>query len=112
MTPFIIGLILLTNAERVAPLKVDPVLMQRAQVRAQFLCDNNQWSHDGWLKSFTGYSGWLGENLAKNFPDATSTNAALMASPTHEANIVASHFHKLGFAHAASCNLTVELFAS
>jgi uncharacterized protein YkwD len=116
---FILSLIILTNSARISPLKVDADLNKRAQTRAEFLCRKNQWSHDGWKDSFVGTSSpyiarFIGENLARNYTDATSTQNAWMASPTHKTNIVSTNYKYVGFGHVASttCNLTVGLFRS
>ena len=109
---FILTLIMLTNSVHVQPVKVDPILVKRAEVRAKYLCDKNQWSHDGWLDSFKGLNGVFGENLAKDYDSATSTFQAWLNSPTHKANLVNLHFTKIGIARYATstCNRTVELF--
>mgnify|MGYP001609892734 CR=1 FL=1 len=112
MTSFIIALLMFSNAERVTPLQYDTALAQRAQIRAEQLCETKQWSHDGWRDSFKGYSGYWGENLARNFDSATSTHKALMKSPTHKANIVKDKYAIIGIGRSEKCNLTVELFAS
>ncbi len=107
----LIALYMMINSERSTYLTLDPVLSNRAELRAEYLCAHNQWSHDGWLTSFKGIeASYEGENLAKGFKDATSTNQALMASPTHKGNIVNWHYWKVGLGQA--CGITVELFKS
>lgn len=105
---------MLINAERVQPLTYDPILAERAELRADFLCKSGQWSHDGWKASFSGLGGKLwGENLAKDFGNDTATHKALMKSPTHRANIVKEKYHRVGIGKS-SCrgkNITVELFS-
>jgi uncharacterized protein YkwD len=118
MTPLIIALLLLTNQARTTPLTYDTDLSARAQTRAEQLCTDRQWSHDGWKAAFEGYSGYVAENLAK-FPvvkkqtdlqRATAIQTALMASPTHKANIVDQKFNSVGIGTA--CDVTVYLFWS
>lgn len=102
---------MLINAERQIPLVVDKELTYRAEQRAVQLCKDKQWSHDGWKNSFKGMnSKFLGENLARNFNDATSTHKALMNSPTHKANLVRKEYKYVGI--GKSCNITVQLFKS
>lgn len=103
-------LIALTNASRSVPLTVDAELTKRAQARADLLCKTGQWSHAGWTDSFKGLP-WKygGENLAKGFSSAAGIHAALMASPTHHANIVSKNYTRIGVGIGV-CNLQVELF--
>ncbi len=104
------SLLLLINLSRQTPLYVDPVLMERAQTRAEYLCAHAQWSHEGWTSSFAGMGGYVGENLATGFSDATSTHQAFMASPTHRANILNPRYSHVGIGEA--CGIHVELFRS
>lgn len=105
-----IELLLLMNLVRTSPLIENPVLSERAEARAEYLCEIGQWSHDGFKESFDGFGGYVGENLAKGFDSATSTHEALMASPTHRANILKAEYRQVGIGEA--CGITVELFAS
>lgn len=100
---------MLTNAQRAVPLHVDSKLSLDAHKRVEFLCATGIWSHAGFQSFMPSYGGWIGENLAKGFPDATSTVAALVASPTHYANIVDTNYKRIGVAH--DCGITVELFS-
>ena len=103
-------LLILINSVRLKPLVENPVLTQRAQVRAEYLCTHT-FSHDGWKKSFIGLGGgYQGENLAKDFPNDLSAHNALMASPFHKANIVKKEYKKIGIGRA--CGIIVELFSS
>lgn len=108
----LVALLLLTNSDRAAahlpPLTRSAQLSEIAQSRAVYLC-NHAFSHAGWEDWFTDVSGYIGENLAKGFPDATSTDAALMASPTHRANILGAHYRHVGIGSA--CGVTVEAFS-
>ncbi len=109
MITTLIAFTLLANSARVTPLTPSIDLSQRAQVRAEYLCEHNQWSHDGWQKSFEGVAEkWRGENLAKGFADATSTETAWMASPSHRANLLNPYYKQVGIGQA--CDITVELF--
>lgn len=116
MTPLIITLLLLTNQARTTPLTIDTDLSARATVRAEQLCRDKQWSHDGWKESFKNYgNGMAAENLAKTPVEkwtdkqrATAMQKALMASPTHKANIVNKDFTRIGIGTA--CDIVVYLF--
>jgi len=119
-TAIIIAMLLLTNADRATvphlqPLVYSADISQRAQSRAQYLC-THPFSHgtygtpSEWTNWMQGISGYIGENLAEGFPDATSTNAALMASPEHRDNILDVHYSRIGIGNA--CGVTVEEFAS
>lgn len=103
----ILSILFLINTARTSPLVVDKDLSLRAQNRAEYLC-TRPFSHDGWTDWFKGRYGHLGENLAKDFPNATSTHEALMNSPSHKANIVSPDYTKVGVGFA--CNITIELF--
>lgn len=105
---FTLGLLMLINAERAQPLTLDPVLTAKAQGRAEFLCDH-PFSHDGWRAWVQDVPGYSGENLAKGFKTRKATHAALMASPTHAANITSAKYSRIGI--AKRCGITVEIFA-
>ena len=113
MAPVIITLVVLANLARVgtaAPLEHDYILSQKAHVRAEQLCKTGQWSHEGWVKSFSGTKyNYLGENLAKNFPRLEDAHAGFMNSSSHRANILNQNFQKMGVGFA-SCGMYVELF--
>lgn len=108
----------MTNQARTTPLTYDTDLADRAQVRAEQLCATKQWSHTGWKDAFKGLGGFQGENLAKyevskrqtDKARATAIQKALMASPTHKANIVNEKFTRIGIGTA--CDVTVYLFWS
>jgi uncharacterized protein YkwD len=106
-------LVLLMNAARadarVPPLVEDPALQARAQARAERLCADQQFTHDGYEGAYKGLTyRWKGENLAKGHRDARSVHAQLMASPGHRANILRREFNAVGIGSA--CDITVELF--
>lgn len=105
----ILTLLVLMNMVRPHALIEDKVLDQRAQVRAEYLCAQQQWSHAGWLTSFKGIKyTYAGENLAKDFASTSQEFNAFMASPTHRANIVKPQYKHVGFGHA--CTIDVTLF--
>src|SRR4051794_7706942 len=100
----LVSFVLLANAVRHQALVPDLELSRRAEARAELLCATGQWSHAGWIKSFDGLAySYAGENLAKGFTDASSTEAAWLASPTHRANILNPHYAKMGIGQ--SCNI-------
>ncbi len=112
-TSFVASLVMLLNAARadmhVPPFHEDPILSGRAQQRAEFLCANHQFSHDGWETAFRGSPyGWTGENLALGYQEPRAVHGQLMNSPGHRANILKREFRAVGVGHA--CNITVELF--
>jgi len=98
-----------TNRERannnLGPLTLSDQLDKAASLKAQDMFVNNYWAHE----SPTGVTPWkwladvdysydvAGENLAKNFPDASSTVSAWMASPTHRANVLGDKYTQVGF---------------
>jgi len=47
---------------RVEPLIKNIDLNHRAQIRAEYLCKNNQWSHLNWESSFGSKYEYIGEN--------------------------------------------------
>jgi uncharacterized protein YkwD len=110
---FVAALVMLMNAARadvhVPPFREDPILSDRAQQRAEFLCANRQFSHDGWQAAFRGSPyGWSGENLAMGHQEPRAVHGQLMGSPGHRANILKPQFRAVGVGHA--CSITVELF--
>ena len=102
---------LLVNALRGEPLVRHEVLDTRAQIRADFLCENNQWSHDGWLDSFNGIEyGEAGENLAMGFDQEFPMVFAWMNSRLHHNNIVNPVYKYTGIAEG-ECGKVVHLFS-
>ena len=110
---FVAALVMLMNASRadvhVPAVQEDPILSGRAQQRAEMLCANHQFSHDGYQLAFRGspYS-WTGENLALGDQEPRAVHGLLMNSAPHRANILKPQFRAVGIGHA--CNITVELF--
>lgn len=97
------------NLVRSQPLIETPLLDNRAQIRAEQLCADNQWSHEGWLDSFKGIPfTYAGENLDRDFASELEAFNALMKSPVHKKNIISPHYTTVGIGH--SCGITVVLF--
>lgn len=94
-------LIQMTNRDRapMAPLVEDSALDTAAQSRARYICSNG-FSHDGWQGAFgrLPYT-HIGENLARNYMNATFTERALMNSPEHKANILDPLYTDIGVAY-------------
>jgi uncharacterized protein YkwD len=112
MIETLIAFTLLMNAERATPLKPDLVLTERAAIRAEYLCVNKQWSHDGWMTSFKGLKVKIaGENLARKFTSNEAAHKALMQSRLHRGNIVNPYHEKIGVAKG-SCGVLVQLFSN
>lgn len=99
-----------TNGERVSQklptLSLNDALSKAAYMKAQDMLKQQYWAHEApdgttpwaWFAR-VGYNyAYAGENLAKNFPTADSTVAAWMASSSHRANILNSHYTDVGFA--------------
>jgi uncharacterized protein YkwD len=110
---FVAALVMLINAARVdaavPALVADPTLSARAQQRAETLCANRQFSHDGYEAAFRGSPyNRIGENLAMGLQDPRAVHRQLMNSPGHRANLLRREFRAIGIGHA--CTITVELF--
>lgn len=99
-----------TNEERdkagLEPLALNKQLTQAAELKAEDMIENDYWAHvspDGitpwkWYKD-AGYEYSIaGENLAKNYPSASATVAAWMASEAHRENVLRGEFDDVGFA--------------
>ncbi len=102
----------LTNSERtannIASLKLNPILSEAAQLKADDMVKNGYFAHTSptgvtpwhWL-DIVGYKyNYAGENLAVNFTETADVTAAWMKSPTHRANIVKSAYTEMGSAIA------------
>ena len=96
------------QANELVPLAVNPKLNQAAQLKAQDMFRYDYWAHTSprgvepwkWLGD-VGYTYSIaGENLAKNYPTATATVDAWMASESHRANILNDRYTEVGFAVA------------
>lgn len=92
--------------EELAPLTVNPTLNQAAELKANDMLANDYWAHTSpsgvtpwhWLETVDYAYAQAGENLAKNYPNASATVDAWMSSPTHRANIMNENFTEVGFA--------------
>lgn len=98
----------LTNVQReqngLSDLTDDPVLDGAALKKGQDMLAKGYWAHvapDGtqpWAFFIAaGYNyQYAGENLARDFPDASSAVAAWMASPTHRENMLSPNYKDIG----------------
>jgi uncharacterized protein YkwD len=100
----------LISALHGVPFEHDAILTERAEARAEYLCESGQWSHDHWLESFDGirYS-WAGENLAKGYTDPVEVVMAWVRSPAHFTTIINKNFTHAGIG-IGSCGVIVNLF--
>lgn len=100
----------ITNGKRadngLSGLVENPTLSAAAQSKAADMLNKNYWAHvspDGvepWT-FFTnaGYSyRYAGENLARDFSNASAAVDAWMASPTHKENILSPKYQEIGIA--------------
>ena len=106
-------IVALTNGKRaqsgLAALSFNSQLSQAAASKAQDMYAADYWAHNSpsgktpW--SFISASGYrylyAGENLARDFSDASSVVDAWMASPSHRSNILDDHFREIGVAVAS-----------
>ena len=100
----------MTNVDRAkenkAPLVINPLLENAAQMKASDMVAKNYFAHTSpegltpwhWFKK-AGYSfSYAGENLAVGFSESEEVNNGWLNSPTHKANIVDEHFTEIGIA--------------
>ena len=106
-------IVALTNGKRaqsgLAALSFNAQLSQAASAKAQDMYAADYWAHNSpsgktpW--SFISASGYrylyAGENLARDFSDASSVVEAWMASPSHRSNMLDDHFKEIGVAVAS-----------
>lgn len=108
------------NAERIAAglpaLTLDPSLVTVARMRSSDMAARSYFSHtspDGqtafaMLDQMGIPYSWAGENLARNnYPLAETVAVAirdLMASPSHQANILSPHYTRVGVGYAGDGN--------
>lgn len=94
----------LSNKERNGKLKWNDCMAKQAEKRAKYIVANNYIEHEG-LDGKLQYPdmiekcfAWIesGENLAAYFDSSATAHEALMASPTHKANIMSPKFHQMG----------------
>lgn len=100
----------LTNSERqklgLPLLRENQELDKAATAKAQNMFSENYWAHYApsgktpWdFITGSGYRfSYAGENLARNFYSSPDVVSAWMASPSHKANIVNSHYQDIGLA--------------
>jgi uncharacterized YkwD family protein len=98
----------LVNVERqkngLAPLTLDPAISNVARIKSKDMSDNNYFAHqsptygsaaDMLTQHGIRYTAW-GENIAAGQRTPEEVVNAWMNSPGHRANILASHFTKIG----------------
>jgi hypothetical protein len=102
----------LVNADRsavhVQKLTVSPLLTEAARLKAEDMAKNAYFAHTSpagvtpwfWIRNVGYRFGAAGENLAVHYNDSEAVNAALMASPSHRANILNNTFTEVGIATA------------
>lgn len=102
----------LTNQSRASNnqpvLVVNPVLQTVAQMKANDMATKSYFAHTSpegltpwyWFKKAGYVFSYAGENLAVNFKETQDVENALLASPTHRANILDPHFTEIGIATA------------
>lgn len=76
-------------------------LENSAQARADFLCNENKWSHDGWVDSLAVYKTTavkVGENLqyGSQYQTPRTIVEGWANSPTHNANMLDSVYTEQG----------------
>lgn len=103
-------IVALSNVERekngLTALPENPLLQQAAQAKAADMLASDYWAH----YSPSGKSPWVfitsagykyvyaGENLARDFEDASDVVQAWMNSPSHRANLLDRNFKEIGVA--------------
>lgn len=100
----------LTNAQRsklgLAPLTFNRQLSAAAAAKAEDMLANDYWAHNSpagktpWnFITTAGYNYiFAGENLARDFSDASGVVGAWMQSPSHRANLLDGNFRDIGVA--------------
>ena len=120
----------ITNSKRAETgagnLTVSPLLSEAARRKGEHMLANNYWAHvapDGtepW-KFFgdVGYTyRYAGENLARDFTNATSAVDAWMASPSHKENLLSAKYQEIGAAvvegdlNGVDTTIIVQLFGT
>lgn len=100
----------LTNQKRIAaglaPLSLDPKLVQAAQEKGRDMLARGYWAHVApsgttpwsfFLKEGYDYR-YAGENLARDFGSPEAVVNAWMASPTHRENLFSGKYENIGIA--------------
>jgi uncharacterized protein YkwD len=103
-------------------LNIDPTLNLAALAKAEDMIQQNYFAHTSpsgttpwhWFKSLGYEYTYAGENLAQGFQDPDELENALMASPSHRANILSPFYSQVGLAVATvnNTNVVVEFFGS
>ncbi len=92
------------QAQYLAILRVNPILNEAAQLKAQDMATKGYFAHispEGktpwyWIEKVGYKYKYAGENLAVNFSDSKDVALAWMNSPTHKANIVKGNYTEIG----------------
>lgn len=90
----------------IAPLVINNLLTQAAQLKAEHMAENGYFAHnspDGltpwyWIRQAGYRFTHAGENLAVKFSDSEAVNSAWMNSASHRANILNGNFSEIGVA--------------
>ncbi|MCX6713807.1 MAG: CAP domain-containing protein, partial [Candidatus Vogelbacteria bacterium] len=92
-------------SQNVIPLRINSLLSEAAQLKAEDMANRGYFSHDGpngekpwtWLDR-VGYDyASAGENLAVDFLDSKEINEAWMNSPKHKENILKNLSNEINF---------------
>lgn len=106
-----------TNSHRetvgLSTLAYSPEAESVAKERALHLCTTSTFTHDGWESFLNIEYTKAGENLATGFVSPLEAFEALIASPTHKANIEGS-WDAMGVytEYCSGKNVTVQVFTS
>lgn len=127
LTPFLIEVVELTNAERervgAPPLELNERLVQAADWMARDMSRNRYFGHvdlsgrrvNDRAYAF-GYRGWktIGENLAAGFDSPEAVVREWMASPSHRRNLLKPEHREIGvgYADAGARGYWVQTFGS
>jgi len=87
-----------------APLRLDPVLIHAAQIKADEI-ERCGFEHDAcgrpWFVMLPRRA-WLGENIASGYTSARSVFNGWIESPKHRANLMRRQFRRVGFAQVGT----------
>ena len=111
-----------TNANRasygLSALTLDEELCNVARAKAEDMAAKGYFSHTSptygspsqMLKSFGISYGYMGENIAKGYSNASAVVDAWMNSAGHRANILGKSFTRIGVGYCANGNIWVQIF--